>query len=63
VQTLSRNNFTLIDCQQVTHNLLRFGAKPVPRSEFMERLDQALAAPLRRGNWTHGIPTGDPIHA
>ena len=63
VQTLVRNHFTLIDCQQVTHNLLRFGAKPVPRPEFMERLDQALAAPLRRGSWTHGIPTGEAIHA
>ena len=56
VLTLRTEGFTLIDCQQVTHNLLRFGAKPVPRDEFMDRLDRALMAPLRRGSWEHGLP-------
>ena len=54
--------FSLIDCQQVTHNLLRFGAKPVPRVEFMELLNRALEAPLRRGSWEHGIPAGEILN-
>jgi len=56
VIALRREGFTLIDCQQVTHNLLRFGAKPVSRDEFMDLLDRALMAPLRRGSWEHGLP-------
>lgn len=55
--------FTLIDCQQVTPNLLRFGAKPVSRAEFMERLKRALEAPLRRGSWARGIPAGEALFA
>lgn len=57
VGLLRDKNFTLIDCQQVTPNLLRFGAKPVPRKEFMDRLRKALDAPLHRGNWANGIPS------
>jgi leucyl/phenylalanyl-tRNA--protein transferase len=42
---LRKASFTLIDCQQETANLLRFGARSVPRMEFMRRLAKALAAP------------------
>lgn len=56
VQTLREQDFTLIDCQQVTHNLLRFGARPVSRKEFMGLLAGALEAPLHRGSWTSGLP-------
>lgn len=56
VGELARQGFTLIDCQQVTANMLRFGARPVPRQEFMERLAAGLEAPLRRGSWAQGIP-------
>jgi leucyl/phenylalanyl-tRNA--protein transferase len=57
VPLLRESGFTLIDCQQVTHNMLRFGAKPVPRAEFMDRLADALQGPLRQGSWTRGIPS------
>ncbi len=57
VGELARAGFTLIDCQQVTLNLMRFGARPVPRQEFMERLAKALDQPLRRGSWEHGVPS------
>ena len=57
VELLRASHCTLIDCQQVTPNLLRFGAKPVPRREFMERLRNALDGPLHRGNWANGIPS------
>lgn len=59
VTTLRSEGFTLIDCQQVTHNLLRFGAKPVSRIEFMDRLDRALGDPLRRGSWARGLPAAN----
>ena len=57
VTQLREHGFTLIDCQQVTSHLLRFGARPVPRSDFMERLDKALEGPLRKGSWENGIPS------
>jgi leucyl/phenylalanyl-tRNA--protein transferase len=34
-----------IDCQQATPHMLRFGARPLPRREFLERLRTAIAAP------------------
>ena len=63
VVTLRAEGFTLIDCQQVTRNLLRFGAKPVSRIEFMGRLGRALGDPLRRGSWEYGLPAGHPAFA
>jgi leucyl/phenylalanyl-tRNA--protein transferase len=56
VAVLRGEGCTLIDCQQVTGHLLRFGAKPVPRTEFMRILSDGLAAPLRQGSWRDGIP-------
>lgn len=56
VHSLREAGFTLIDCQQETANLLRFGAKAVSRQEFLERLDAALAVPTRQGSWRDGIP-------
>lgn len=56
VRTLSRFNFTLIDCQQETHHLMRFGAKAVPREDFMLLLASALEKPLLRGSWAKGLP-------
>ncbi len=43
--------FLLIDCQQVTDNLLRFGAYSVPRAAFMRELRRGLALPQRQGAW------------
>lgn len=48
--------FTLIDCQQVTDHLLRFGAYAVPREVFMEALAEALRVPAPPGGWV--IPEG-----
>ena len=41
----------LIDCQVHTEHLARFGAREVPRAEFMRRLAVALESPTRRGRW------------
>ncbi|MDL2279930.1 leucyl/phenylalanyl-tRNA--protein transferase [Desulfovibrio sp. OttesenSCG-928-G11] len=55
LRQLQEAAFVLIDCQQVTANMLRFGAKAVPRAEFMKRLQKALELPMRRGSWRMGI--------
>lgn len=53
--SLAGAGFTLIDCQQTTPNLLRFGAKPVPRKEFMDLLGRAVAKSGQPGTWADGI--------
>jgi leucyl/phenylalanyl-tRNA--protein transferase len=42
MRVLCDRGFGLVDCQQATSHLLRFGAKNVPRAEFMSRLKSAL---------------------
>ena len=54
---LRENGFTFIDCQQETANLLRFGAKAVPREAFMQLLDEALEKPTRQGSWAEWSPS------
>ncbi len=44
--------FSLIDCQQETAHLARFGAEPWPRRTFLKALREALQAPARVGPWT-----------
>jgi leucyl/phenylalanyl-tRNA--protein transferase len=44
--------FTLIDCQQETAHLARFGATAWPRGRFLEALKAGLKDPTRRGPWT-----------
>lgn len=48
--------FSLIDCQQVTENLLRFGAYSVTRETFMAYLGEAVKEPSLPGKWT--MPDG-----
>jgi leucyl/phenylalanyl-tRNA---protein transferase len=51
---LRRWNFELIDCQQETAHLARFGARPVPRKDFVmqvERLIHSEAKVPRVGTW------------
>jgi leucyl/phenylalanyl-tRNA--protein transferase len=55
VGELAKNGFSLVDCQQTTPHMLRFGAKEVSRAEFTARLDAALKQPTRRGSWAQGI--------
>ncbi len=39
---LAENGFELIDCQVTTEHMKRFGAREIPRPEFMKRLKEAL---------------------
>lgn len=52
VLTLKKAGFHLIDCQQVTEHLMRFGATPIPRWEFIKRLRQAIWLSPPEGLWT-----------
>lgn len=51
VRLLQREGFTMLDCQQVTHNLRRFGAQEVPRAVFLKELREALREPTVQGVW------------
>lgn len=48
-------NFKMIDCQITSGHLLSFGAKEVPRTEFINMLRDALRKPDRRGRWTLSV--------
>lgn len=52
VERLTEWGFTLVDCQQETEHLARFGAMPWPRARFLASLDAALKLPTRKGPWT-----------
>ena len=43
--------FRMIDCQQSSPHVARFGAEEIPRSEFTNLLNQALTLPDRQGRW------------
>ena len=44
--------FHFVDAQVHTPHLERFGARPIPRPEYLQRLASALETPTRRGTWT-----------
>lgn len=52
---------SLIDCQQETAHLARFGAVPWPRQRFVEELERCMLRPTRQAHWAlvpHPPPTG-----
>ncbi len=51
VDFLKQHNFSMIDCQMTTDNLLRFGAREIPRRHFLAQLATAVAAPSLKGAW------------
>jgi len=57
VRELKRTGFELLDSQVYTDHLARFGAKEIPRSEYLLRLEKTLTSPTRRGVWRFD---GDP---
>jgi leucyl/phenylalanyl-tRNA--protein transferase len=48
---LNNNGFQLIDCQTTTANLVRFGAREIPRRRFLSELAAAVAMPSISGPW------------
>ncbi len=51
VERLSGWSFTLVDCQIHTDHLARFGARELPRGEFLHSLAGALRLPTHKGSW------------
>jgi leucyl/phenylalanyl-tRNA--protein transferase len=49
---LAARGVELVDCQVRTDHLVRFGARDLPRPEFLERLAAALERPTLRGPWS-----------
>jgi leucyl/phenylalanyl-tRNA--protein transferase len=52
VALLRARGFPLVDCQQETRHLASFGARPIPRREFAERLAALVNSPAPAGAWT-----------
>jgi len=51
LQQLVAWGFTLMDCQQETSHLARFGAEARPRKDFLRALEEGLKVPSRVGRW------------
>jgi leucyl/phenylalanyl-tRNA---protein transferase len=52
VEKLQSWSCTLIDCQQETEHLRRFGAVAWPRKRFLRVVEEGLRAPGHRGRWS-----------
>ena len=52
IRQLSKWNFRLVDCQVTTEHMKRFGAKEIPRKEFLELLALSLRYRTKRGKWS-----------
>jgi len=59
VHTLAGQGFALIDCQQETHHLARFGASPWPRRLFLQRLRAQVAEETDLTFWQRPPPPWD----
>lgn len=56
-------SFVLIDCQVTTAHLMRFGAREIPRSQFLKELKKALTGPTLNGRWAFSSQNGnDPCN-
>ena len=51
VRQLERWNYGMIDCQMTTAHLARFGAREIPRSEFMRKLVNLVNYPGTARKW------------
>lgn len=51
VRQLEAWGIDLVDCQVTTAHLARFGAREVPRGDFLAQLTQALGKKTRQGRW------------
>lgn len=56
VRQLQAWGFRIIDVQQSSPHVRRFGAEEIPRRDFIARLAEAVALPARHGRWEFDIP-------
>jgi leucyl/phenylalanyl-tRNA--protein transferase len=52
VRQLQAWGFSIIDCQQPSPHIIRFGAEEIPRHDFMACLSEATSRSNRHGKWT-----------
>lgn len=52
VEWMRRWGVSLVDCQQETAHLARFGAEPWPRQRFVADVEAKMAFPTRQGRWS-----------
>ena len=51
VEKLRRDGFEMIDCQQQTRHLASFGARPIPRRDFVQRLTELINLRKSGSHW------------
>jgi leucyl/phenylalanyl-tRNA--protein transferase len=51
VKKLKEYDFDMIDCQQSTPHMARFGAEEIPRERFLSLLEKSLKKETLRGSW------------
>jgi leucyl/phenylalanyl-tRNA---protein transferase len=51
VRQLGRWEFGMIDCQMKTAHLARFGAREIPRADFIRKLANLVNYPVTARNW------------
>jgi leucyl/phenylalanyl-tRNA--protein transferase len=56
VRQLHAWGFRIVDCQQSSLHVMRFGAEEISRRNFLDYLAAALTLPERRGRWQFDIP-------
>lgn len=56
VERLHRWDIRLVDCQVHTEHLARFGARLMPRADFLNALAATQQHPTRLGSWSQGDP-------
>ncbi len=54
VRHLEREGFGIIDCQMRTAHLARFGAREIPRREFVAHVERLVGNREPSGRWTMG---------
>jgi leucyl/phenylalanyl-tRNA--protein transferase len=56
VKHLQALNFDLIDCQVTTPHLLRFGAREISRTRYLNELQKSLKPRTLKGRWSFADP-------
>jgi len=56
IDLLKRRAMPMIDCQQQTEHLARFGARPIPRREFAEEVARLVNSMQPAELWNHAPP-------
>lgn len=52
VDFLTQHGFDFLDCQVKTDHLMRFGAREMPRRQFLQMLSASVQKPTHRGKWS-----------